>query len=216
MECGESGLRRQAIGYGARFLRNRKLVSDLVAVGGLGVARAAKPAQNSVPGPARAAYSSVVSLKALGTDSMNRAVHALSVSSAEDVPGGGLSDSKHFACLVLWDSSDADVREADGLLSSLLLQGASYLMFWGPGCTRMHDIADETIVELRDRLGLEDGATVMTTDHHGESLEDTAWDFRNVSSPHSSLCATTRSALVITIGAPAWAEEAELILSRPS
>lgn len=153
-------------------------------------------------------------MKGFGRDAMNRAVHALSVSSVAEVPDVGLLDSKHFACLVLWDSSDASVRDVGHMLASLLLQGASYLMFWGPGCTRMHDIADETIVELRDRLALEDDATVMTTEHRDESLEDAIWWFREVSSPHSSLCATTRSALVLTIGSADWAAEAERMLPR--
>ncbi|MGH1348474.1 MAG: DUF7684 family protein [Nannocystales bacterium] len=154
-----------------------------------------------------------MAMKVLGCGSLDRAVHSLSVSCTAEVPGEGLSVSKHFACLVLWDSSDTDVAEADRVLTTLLLQGASYLMFWGPGCTRMHDIADEVIVALRDELGLSEDATVMTTDHHSESLVDTVWLFQNVSLPHSSLSVTTKTAVVLTIGSPEWAVDAERILS---
>ena len=157
-----------------------------------------------------------MTLKALGSDGLNRAVHALSVSCEQEVPCEGLLESKHFACLVLWDSSEATVQDGDRLLASLLLQGASYLMFWGPGYRRMHDVADETIVALRDRLGLAEDATVMTTDHHAESLEDAVWFFQNVSSPHASLSETTKAAIVITIGSAVWAADVERMLLDPA
>ena len=84
----------------------------------------------------------------------------------------GFNASPHFACLLEWDSRSAQLNEVDALLSALLGRGASYLMFWGPGSSVLHDVADETIVGLLAELDLPGGATVMTTDHDSGPLDE--------------------------------------------
>ncbi len=113
----------------------------------------------------RAETAYTAGVKSCGTDRVHgRELFMVSLASPSDLPLQGLVNAEHFACLVVWDARSAALSEIDRLLTPLLRQGASYLMFWGPGCARIHDLADETLAELEAELVLPDGATPRLPD----------------------------------------------------
>lgn len=106
------------------------------------------------------------------------------------------------------------MSEVDALLQKLLDQGACYLLFWGPGCERLHGVADEIVSHPDANLGVAAGATIMTTDYAGESLEDAIWDFLNISSPDESLAGSTRAGLAVIVGSSEWTTAVEHALAN--
>lgn len=144
----------------------------------------------------------------------SREIFSLSLSSPAEFPKHKTLESPHFACLVVWDSRAAPLSEVSALLQKLIDQGASYLLFWGPGCDRLHGVADEIVSHPDADLGLPVDATIMTTDHAGEPLNDAIWDFLNISSPADSLAVSTRAGLAVIIGSSEWATAVEHALSN--
>ncbi len=107
-----------------------------------------------------------------------------------------------FTCLLVWDSEDEPVQTVISLTKALLQAGCVYACTWGTGCERVHDVFDETLVEMEidGEMPADDGHLVMTTWHSKESLGDALFFLLVCATPceaYEESCATT---LVITIG----------------
>ena len=88
--------------------------------------------------------------------------------------------SRRFRLLVAGDSSDATVDEISKFATAALSRGMVYLVAWGPGCERLHDVFDQVKIEdelgARKFVGPNPNDVIMTTWHDEETLTQ-ALDF---------------------------------------
>ena len=109
--------------------------------------------------------------------------------------------SRHFAALLVTDSTRiAD----DGLATfstSLIRAGCSYFCTWGPGCERAHDIFDLQCLDI--------DPVIMTTWHADEPLDDAIWFLLRTTFPDDGYFDTTRTGLAVVVGTPEWASHVE-------
>jgi hypothetical protein len=116
----------------------------------------------------------------------------------------------HFACLVAWDASVAPAAEVTALVGRLLRSGCVYVVCWGPGCERVHDLFDLADLELRP-----DGPHAMSTWHDKEPLSEALWFLLFCTFPDDAYAGGCRAAVGITIGPKEWADEVRAALSSP-
>jgi len=92
---------------------------------------------------------------------------------------------------------------------SALRSGMVYLCAWGPDCGRLHDLADQVIVQddQGERLfaGPSQQNTIMTTLHEGETLNQALEFFVMNSYPTDGFEAGSNYWLAISVGNPDWA-----------
>ncbi len=132
--------------------------------------------------------------------SLGRRHYALSVPSLEELPQPSLLGQGAFAVLVLFDASAESVEALGKLIERLLDDGCVYVMTWGAGAERLHDIADEVVVERQIERNAE--LDVMTTWLEGEPLDDALWQLLHLSVPYEVHEAACQAGLVIAVGQP--------------
>src|SRR3954470_7718389 len=98
-----------------------------------------------------------------------------------DIPTIIHPTSEHFALLLAVDSRDISTSVVGEVSKHLILAGVVYVCVWGQDCERVHDIFDETQVEME----LDQGwiGHVMTTWHSKEPLQDAICFFENFALP---------------------------------
>jgi hypothetical protein len=126
-----------------------------------------------------------------------------------------LLSSRHFVCLIAWDSTTASVETVSTLVESLLRNGASYFVCWGPGCERVHDIIDETVSHPDSDFGVPAESCIMTTWHDSEPLEEALRFFLANTWPDDHYWDSTRASLAISIGSEEWAATIRAALDDP-
>lgn len=123
-------------------------------------------------------------------------------------------EGPHFVCLVVCDATSVTSSELAAFSESLLLQGAVYLMCWGPDCEKVHDVIDEIIVGDREPLPRFD-TSIMTTWHAQESLDDTLNMFLGFSWPDDKFFNSCRSAVAVCVRQPAICSRVRAVLREP-
>ena len=113
-----------------------------------------------------------------------------------------------FAC----DARLVSDVEIPGFVDALLDAGLVDLCAWGPGCERMHDLADRAPVRHESKTGLE--RPTMTTWHVGGELDDVLWFLLNAASPDEAYANTCGSNLIVTISNIKWEREVLNWLNR--
>ena len=124
--------------------------------------------------------------------------------------------TKHFVAMLAWDSTNEDVTSISRVAELLIRAGCAYVVAWGEGCERVHDIVDEDLVELE--LGLDPSRPeampmpgpnpfaayphVMTSWHADEPLDEVLDFFLGDTFPVDEFELTCGSAVVIAIGQP--------------
>ncbi len=120
-------------------------------------------------------------------------------------------ESKHFACLIAWDSETASDKEISDLLRQIIESGAAYICSWGKGCENVHDIADWIDVEMNDSSD----NVIMTTWHSKESLSGAIWFLLNSTWPDTYAEKSLRATVAIGIGNSNYAKEMRDAFSDP-
>jgi len=146
--------------------------------------------------------------------STERRLFSLAIPSADALPRLALPPG-NFACLLAWDARDESAETISGIVASLLRQGASYFVCWGPDCERVHDIIDEMASRPESDFGVPEEACIVTTWHASEPLSETLWFFLVASRPDGHYQQSTHAALAIAVGSPSWAAEIGEALDHP-
>jgi hypothetical protein len=146
-------------------------------------------------------------------DLYGRQLLSIAIGSLNALPSDlGLSKG-HFTCLLACDAGDSSEEEITEAVDSLLVQGLSYLCAWGPGCERIHLIADLGIVHRQIKDGKE--YPVLTTSHEGKHLSEALWFLLNVAYPDDAYAETCTYSLVVSVGNPNWDAEVAYWLADP-
>jgi RsiW-degrading membrane proteinase PrsW (M82 family) len=77
--------------------------------------------------------------------------------------------TQSFGLLLACDARNLSAETISKVAKAMYTRGLCYLCTWGPDCERVHDIFDETGVEI--------DAFAMTTWHDHEPVEDVVWFF---------------------------------------
>ncbi len=132
---------------------------------------------------------------------MERELYFTAVADVSSLPQSYSFPSRHFAALLVGDTTGVDPQSLGELSRRLLQSGCSYFCSWGPGCERAHDCFDAECLFAP--------SVIMTTWHADERLDDALWYFLRTTFPDDAYFDTTRSALAIVVGHPEWAEQVE-------
>ncbi len=143
----------------------------------------------------------------------DRRLFTLALSSPSEMPERIEVPSKHFVCLVAWDSRNASVHEIVRLITPLLESGASYFVCWGPDCERVHDVIDETLTGPDSPIVEPDDSCIMTTWHAQEPLEEALFFLLTSASPDAHYEKLTQAVIGVSIGSDVWATEIASALS---
>jgi hypothetical protein len=147
-------------------------------------------------------------LQYLGVDLFEAHVFLLELESWSDWPATLSLPSRHFRLLTVGDAGRVGGEELSRFADAALGAGCVYLCAWGPGCMRVHDTFDYQDLELPQ------GATVMTTSHAHESLED-AIEFLLISAwPDKAFAETCRAALIAVVGDGSLADQVKSLAPR--
>ena len=114
-----------------------------------------------------------------------------------------------FRLFIAADTTGSTVESLSEFAESALKQGMVYFSAWGPDCERFHDVVDEVILEddLGKRLfiGPNRQATVMTTWHGRDTLDEALDFFLNSACPTDGFAVDSDYWLGICINKSAWA-----------
>ena len=117
--------------------------------------------------------------------------------------------SKYFRLFVAADATSTPSEQISRFAEEALTKGMVYCCSWGPGCERVHDIVDETLV-ASETFGPGSFApatrndTLMTTWHDREALEDALEFFVWNSCPTVSYLNESSVWLILSVANPAW------------
>ncbi len=159
-----------------------------------------------------------VSVELVGRDPMTeRDLFLLEVPHVEALPAEFGLPSRHFVCLLAWDSVTTPVDVIRKVAETVLGQGAVSVIAWGPGCERVHDIFDGTIAwqDVSAGLDAEDKPVIMTTWHADEPLEAALYDFLCLPSVAEDFEPDCRVQLAISTGCAEWTRQIRTALSDP-
>lgn len=150
----------------------------------------------------------------LGIDNVSdRKLYLLDVPSITDIPSNLPVESRYFLCLIAADTVNTPRAELSRLIQKLVASGCVYLLFWGPGCEALHDLADEELANLSENnKNLQE---FMTTWHENESMSETLWDSLNAAWPAEPFEDECDSLLVISVGKAEWSGQCRTALNDP-
>jgi hypothetical protein len=103
--------------------------------------------------------------------------------------------SENFVLFLALDAlgiTDAELRDA---ARKLIDRGLAYVCIWGNECERVHDCFD-----LERAPDEPSGATVMTTWHTDEPVEESLWFFANNAFPDESFVPSCKDWIAIAVG----------------
>jgi hypothetical protein len=143
---------------------------------------------------------------------LGRELFLLDLSTPEDLPELLSLPSKHFACLVAWDSTAATADQITHFARRLLQAGAVVVCAWGPDCRRVHDLTDLAAESLQLNTG---SGSVMTSWFPDESLSEAIWFVLMSSWPDEAYEETCGSTIATVIGSPVWSAEIRSAFSEP-
>jgi hypothetical protein len=145
-------------------------------------------------------------IAAHGIDELTeRRLFSLALPSAGRIPSDLDLQSRNFVCLLAWDARHVSADSVSAFVTPLLRGGASYLVCWGPGCERVHDVIDQMVSRPGNDFGVPNESCIMTTWHDSEPLDEAIWFFLVSAWPDDHYVESTRAALAISVGSPEWA-----------
>jgi hypothetical protein len=132
-----------------------------------------------------------------------RIVRTLFIRSISEWPFRFLDNTTRFGLFLACDAEDVPDDVIYSAALNALASGAVYVVAWGPGCERIHDMFDDAAITLA--LDNSDRAHVLTTWHADESLDEALWFFVDVALPsgHEDLA----MGLAVTVGREDWCRQ---------
>ena len=144
----------------------------------------------------------------------SRSLYLIEADQLGDIPPTLNIASRHFVCVLVMAAEETPTEEISRTVRGLIRSGCAYLCTWGPGCERVHDLADEELVGPEGENP--DTINVITTWHDKEPLSEVLWFALNVAWPAEQFEDDCASTLVISVGNPDWAAICREALRDPS
>lgn len=115
--------------------------------------------------------------------------------------------AQHFGLLLACDARGLSAETISNVAKTMYERGLCYLCAWGADCERVHDIFDETQVEMN--------IEAMTTWHADEPIEDAVWFFISCAIPDErsgSKDVSDVDWIAVSIANQDWLQKIELAL----
>jgi hypothetical protein len=142
-------------------------------------------------------------MQAVGySEESGRSLFVLDVTRPDEVAVSPLITGTYFVCLLAWDARQVSASEIRAVAQRLLQAGCAYVCCWGPDCERVHDLFDDSDLELRP-----DGPWCMSTWHVREPLSEAIWFALFSAWPDDAFIEGCQSVVGVSIGSSAWATE---------
>jgi hypothetical protein len=131
-------------------------------------------------------------------DVCKRELYFLSLPDLTSMPDSIPMPSRFVAFLAA-NTNGIDAAVLGDFSRKLRRAGCVYFCAWGADCERVHDAFDFECLDAEP--------VIMTTWHSKDSLDEALWFFVFNAYPDDGYSDSTRSALTISIGSPAWDEQ---------
>ena len=129
---------------------------------------------------------------------------AVNAPSFDAIPGVLSSVGGTFVLLLALDARGVSDQALRGHCTPVLKAGARYVCFWGPDCSRVHDVCDLVALDL----GLNShGAVIMTTWHEREPLKEAVWFAANAAFPDEAYGEAGGALVPLSVGSKEWDAE---------
>ena len=149
----------------------------------------------------------IAALERMGTGKVDgRALFLLSARCVAELPTAIVVGSTYFVSLIVCDARPMSAEDVTNLARTLLKAGCVYFCCWGPDCERVHDIIDETYLEMTGNPIHDDESTIMTTWHSDDSLPEAAWFVLNVAFPDDRFIDKCRAVVATCLGEPSLSD----------
>jgi len=128
-----------------------------------------------------------------------------------------------FVAFVAADATAASDERITALAEAMLEHNCAYACAWGPGCSRVHDLMDQTYLALPSHTwrGAEiarwsqEVPYLMTTWHDDESLAAALWYAHVSAYPVEDGYYVDRSTTFVALAAPEYLAEVRALLMDP-
>jgi hypothetical protein len=141
-------------------------------------------------------------------------IYLLSLPRLEDRSAELKLSSSHHILLMMADARLLTVDQISEFEEWAFQQGMVYLCSWESNCERVHDIADEIIVEKEIQAGRE-SPLIFTTWHHDEEIKDMVWYALHTANPDEFYMDTCKSLLIVVLNNPEWESQIRDLLKKP-
>lgn len=118
--------------------------------------------------------------------------------------------STYFGLLLAMDASKIDSKTIGDAADRILAGGLVYLCAWGSDCERVHDIFDESALDINDELTGDD--VIMTTSHKDEPLREAVWYFVHAAFPTESFWRQCTDWIIAPVGNHEWEKQIRLMI----
>jgi hypothetical protein len=144
----------------------------------------------------------------IGESDLGRALYFSAIAELGEWPARVAKPEPYFVLFLALDASELASEVVRAFADKIAAQGVGYVCAWGPDCSRVHDIFDFALYvdneELR-READENDATVMTSWHEDEDIDE-ALDFAVFSAhPDDYYSHGSDALLAVVVGSPNWA-----------
>ena len=129
---------------------------------------------------------------------------AVNAASFDAIPSALPSGNGTFVLLFAADARGVSDQALRKHCIQFLKAGARYVCFWGPDCSRVHDVCDLVALDL----GLNSpGAVIMTTWHEREPLKEAVWFAANAAFPDEAYGEAGAALVALSVGSKEWDAE---------
>jgi hypothetical protein len=137
---------------------------------------------------------------------------AILIGSLSELASATARREQHLTLFLAMDATDLGNDQIRKALSPLIERDLKYFCAWGPGCERVHDIADS--IRDEDRSGAQENELLMTTWHQDETLDEALDFFTLCAVPVNSAVYKGFDRVAVSVANTVWYNEMTEALSK--
>lgn len=152
----------------------------------------------------------------IGESKYGRALYLSTITDLRQWPLKIEEPEPYFVLFLALDASELGDEVVIAFADKLAAQGVGYVCAWGPECSHVHDLFDlatyDDSEELR-RKGDENDATIMTSWHADEDLDQALYFAVFDAHPDDHYSHGANALLALVVDSPRWADQVRRRLS---
>jgi hypothetical protein len=144
----------------------------------------------------------------IGTSQAGRSLYFSALANLDEWPPVIEEPRRYFVLFLALDATDVPEGVIRGFAEKLAAQGVGYVCAWGPECSWVHDIFDFALYVDNEKLHREQDehdATVMTSWHADEGLDEALYFAVFNAYPDEHYSRGSDALIAVVVDSPAWA-----------